>query len=89
MEVGSQLFQPKGCQACRGVGYRGRVGIFEVVRITPLMAKLIQARTPLPELREAARSEGMKLLVDSALEKVRTGQTSLETALSVTMSEDD
>ena len=68
------------------MGYKGRVGVFEVVRITPLMAKLIQNRTPLPELREAARSEGMKLLFDSAIDKVREGLTSLEAALSVSMS---
>ncbi|HWE37894.1 MAG TPA: ATPase, T2SS/T4P/T4SS family [Isosphaeraceae bacterium] len=86
---GTVLHRPKGCDACRGTGYRGRVGIFEVIRITPLMGKLIQSRTPLPELREAARSEGMKLLVDSAVDKAMQGLTSLETALSVTMSEDE
>jgi len=85
-EVGLQLFRPKGCDTCRGTGYRGRVGIFEVVRITPLMGELIQKRTPLPELRQAAKDEGMKMLADSALDKVRQGLTSLEEALSVTMS---
>ena len=89
LELGSTLYRPKGCDACRGTGYRGRVGIFEVVRITPLMAKLIQLRTPLPELREAARSEGMKLLVDSAVAKAREGLTSLEAALSVTMADEE
>jgi type IV pilus assembly protein PilB len=63
--------------------------VFEVVRITPLMAKLIQTRTPLSELRAAARTEGMKLLFDSAIDKVRAGLTSLEAALSVTMSGDE
>ncbi len=65
------------------------VGIFEVIRITPLMAKLIQSRTALPEMREAAVSEGMKLLVNSAVDKAREGHTSLEAALSVTMSDED
>ena len=88
IELGSKLYQAKGCDACRGSGYKGRVGIFEVIRITPLMAKLIQSRTPLPEMREAARAEGMKLLIDSAVDKAREGLTSLESALSVTMSED-
>ena len=88
LELGSTLYRPKGCDACRGTGYRGRVGIFEVIRITPLMAKLIQSRTPLPEMREAARAEGMKLLIDSAVDKAREGLTSLESALSVTMSDD-
>jgi type IV pilus assembly protein PilB len=88
LEAGSTLYRPKGCDACRGTGYRGRVGIFEVVRVTPLMAKLIQVRTPLAELRVAAQSEGMKLLVDSALAKARDGITSLEAALSVTMADE-
>ena len=83
---GETFYRPVGCIQCRRVGYKGRVGVFEVVRITPLMAKLIQNRTPLPELRKAARSEGMKLLFDSAIDKVRAGLTSLEAALSVTMS---
>ncbi len=89
LELGSQLFRPKGCDACRGTGYRGRLGIFEVIRITPLMGKLIQSRTALPEMREAAISEGMKLLVHSAVDKAREGHTSLEAALSVTMSDED
>ena len=87
--AGETFYRPKGCLHCRRVGYKGRVGVFEVVRITPLMAKLIQNRTPLPELREAARSEGMKLLFDSAIDKVRAGLTSLEAALSVAMTGDE
>jgi type IV pilus assembly protein PilB len=89
LELGSRLYRPKGCDACRGTGYKGRLGIFEVIRITPLMAKLVQARTSLPEMREAAVAEGMKLLVHSAVDKAREGHTSLEAALSVTMSDED
>ena len=48
LEVGQTLYRPKGCDECRGVGYRGRVGVFEVVRITPRMASLIQTRAPCP-----------------------------------------
>ncbi len=84
-DSGHEIFRAKGCDKCRGTGYRGRVGVFEVVRITSNMGDLIQKRTPLPELREAARGEGMKMLADSALDKVRDGITSLEEALSVAM----
>jgi type IV pilus assembly protein PilB len=84
-EVGQPLFRPKGCEACRGTGYRGRIGVFEVVRITPRMGELIQARAPLAELRQAARDEGMKMLADSAVEKVRQGITSLEEAITASM----
>lgn len=83
---GQTLYRPKGCDRCRGTGYRGRVGVFEVVRITATIASLIQSRASLPELRAAARNQGMKLLADSALDKVRGGTTSLEEALTVAMS---
>jgi type IV pilus assembly protein PilB len=63
------------------------VGIFEVIRITEKLANLIQVKRPLPELRKAATEQGMSLLYDSALVKVRAGMTSLEEALSVTISE--
>ncbi len=59
-----------------------------MVRITSRMANLIQTRTPLPELRAAAREEGMKLLMDSGMDKVREGLTSLEEVLTVATSEE-
>jgi type IV pilus assembly protein PilB len=89
LEPGQELYRPKGCELCRGSGYKGRVGVFEVVRITPRMAQLIQTRTPLPELRAAAREQGMKLLLDSGMDKVRAGVTSLEEVLTVATSEED
>jgi type IV pilus assembly protein PilB len=88
LEPGEILYRPKGCPQCRGVGYRGRVGVFEVVRITPNLARLVQVAAPLPELRQAARDEGMKMLFDSAMIKVRAGVTSLEAALTVSMAEE-
>ena len=89
LAVGETLYRPKGCLQCRRLGYRGRVGVFEVIRITPRLTSLIQKRTPLDQLRKAAREEGMKMLFDSALDKVRQGLTSLEAALSVTMAEEE
>ncbi|MBN1590903.1 MAG: type II/IV secretion system protein, partial [Pirellulales bacterium] len=89
LESGVKIFKPVGCRECRDLGYRGRVGIFEVIRITDKLANLIQTKTPLSELRKAATEQGMNLLYDSALEKVRAGLTSLEEALSVTIGEED
>jgi type IV pilus assembly protein PilB len=85
---GETIYRPTGCIQCRRMGYRGRLGIFEVVRITPALTQLISKRAPLDELRKTAREEGMKTLFDSALDKVQQGLTSLEAALSVTMAED-
>ncbi len=89
LEVGQTLFRPKGCDYCRGTGYKGRIGVFEVVRITARMANLIQSRASLPELRMGAREQGMKLLADSGLDKVKQGLTSLEEILTITMSDED
>ncbi len=88
LEAGETLYRHHGCKECHSTGYRKRVGIFEVIRITGRMAELIQARTSLPELRRAATEQGMKLLRKSALEKARHGITSLEEAISITISED-
>lgn len=88
MTVGEKLFRPKGCDACRGTGYKGRVGLYEVVPITPEIARLIQSRTPLPELRAAAQKQGMALLRDAGIMKAREGVTSLEEVLAITLAED-
>ncbi|HLA83986.1 MAG TPA: ATPase, T2SS/T4P/T4SS family [Thermoguttaceae bacterium] len=89
LKAGQEIFKPTGCRECRDLGYRGRVGIFEVIRITEKLAEMIQCKKPLPELRKAATELGMNLLYDSALEKVTAGMTSLEEALSVAVSEEE
>jgi type IV pilus assembly protein PilB len=88
MTPGEQIFRPKGCDLCRGTGYKGRVGLYEVVPITPELAKLIQSRTPVPELREAARKAGLPLLRDAGMLKAREGVTSIEEVLTITLAED-
>jgi type IV pilus assembly protein PilB len=85
--AGETLYRPKGCLHCRRVGYRGRVGVFEVIRITPALAELIQNRASLADMRKQALADGMKLLYDSALDKARAGLTSLEAALTAAVSE--
>jgi type IV pilus assembly protein PilB len=88
MTAGEKVFRPKGCEACRGTGYSGRVGLYEVIPITPEIARLIQQRTPLPELRTAAQKQGMALLRDAGIMKAREGVTSLEEVLTITLAED-
>ena len=72
------LFRAKGCEACRGVGYKGRVGIFEVIRVTTALRDMIQSRVSLADIQAQAEREGMSSLVTNGLEKVRQGVTSLE-----------
>lgn len=72
------LFRPVGCPACSNTGYKGRIGIFEVIQITPTLRDMIDKRAPLAELQQQAEREGMHSLMTNALAKVRQGITSLE-----------
>jgi type IV pilus assembly protein PilB len=77
------FFQPKGCDACNK-GYKGRVGIYEVVKITPALSKIIMDGGNSLEIAAIAKDEGFNNLRTSALEKVAQGVTSLEEANRVT-----
>jgi type IV pilus assembly protein PilB len=77
------FFQPKGCDACNK-GYKGRVGIYEVVKITPPLSKVIMDGGNSLEIGAIAKAEGFNNLRASALEKVAQGVTSLEEANRVT-----
>lgn len=76
---GLQLFSPVGCDACHD-GYKGRVGIYEVVPVTDGMARIIMQDGNAIEIADQARKEGHGGLRQSALRKVANGLTSLEEA---------
>jgi len=80
-------FRPKGCEVCRDIGYKGRVGLFEVIRVHPRLRDLIAEGKGLPELRAECHRQKTMLLEDAGLAKVAEGVTSLEEALTVCMSE--
>ena len=86
-DFSATLFRAVGCRECRENGYRGRLGVFEVIRINKELAGMIQRDAPLPELRSAAIDDGMKLLAHSAMDKACRGLTSLEEVVSVTVSD--
>jgi len=83
------LFRATGCGECRDTGYRGRVGAFEVIRINRRLSNMIQVSAPLPELRTVAVESGMKLLAESAMDKACEHLTSLQEAVSITVSEEE
>ena len=78
-----QLFHPVGCEKCNG-GYKGRVGVYEVVRITPQIANLIMEGGNSLQIARVAKESGFNNLRISALRKVAMGLTSLEEANRVT-----
>jgi type IV pilus assembly protein PilB len=81
--VGSfQTYGPKGCGACLGTGYKGRVGLFEVLELSAGIRDLVAADATPGEIRRQALEEGLITLRMSGLEKVRAGVTSLEEVLS-------
>jgi type IV pilus assembly protein PilB len=80
-------FRPKGCETCRGTGYKGRVGLFEVIRVLPRLRDMIAEGKGLPELKAEAHRQKTMLLEDAGLAKVAEGATSLEEALTVCMVE--
>ncbi|WP_371923088.1 type IV-A pilus assembly ATPase PilB [Agarivorans sp. TSD2052] len=83
VEAGIKLFDPVGCEKCTG-GFKGRVGIYEVMPMSSAIAKLIMAEGNSIQISEQAVSEGMYSLRMSALEKARLGVTSLSEVERVT-----
>jgi type IV pilus assembly protein PilB len=77
------IMKPVGCPKCVG-GYKGRVGIYEVVRITPKISRIIMEEGNSIDIADAARSEGFNDLRTSALIKCASGVTSLEEVNRVT-----
>ena len=79
-----EIYQAKGCSFCNDTGYKGRMGIYELFEITPLIEDMILRRVPEKDLRKEAKKEGMKTLRENGLDKVCAGLTSLEEVLSTT-----
>jgi type IV pilus assembly protein PilB len=72
-----EAYEPKGCRRCGGSGYRGRIGLYEVMMISPEIQTMALERRPAEEIREVACSQGMTRLRDDGLLKVRMGRTSM------------
>ena len=83
IDTGFTLYRPKGCDKCNG-GYKGRVGIYEVVKITDELANMIMEEASSIKIAKQAQAEGFRTLRQSALLKVIQGVTSLEEANRVT-----
>jgi len=79
----AQIHQPEGCLECRLTGYKGRVGIYEILLMTPALRKLVTPTTDIAPLREQANKEGMKPLRISGALKVANGLTTLEEVVRV------
>ncbi|WDD96273.1 Flp pilus assembly complex ATPase component TadA [Burkholderia sp. FERM BP-3421] len=84
LAAGWRPFRAVGCAACHGIGYRGRIGIHQVMPLSPALRELIVARASHHALARQARDDGMRSLRDAALARVADGSTSLSEALAAT-----
>jgi len=78
-----EAFEPIGCVHCGGAGYRGRIGLYEVMTVSERIASLILGKAAPDELATAAVEGGMRRLRDDGLDKVRQGITSIPEVLRV------
>lgn len=79
-----QLYQGSGCKVCHNSGYTGRIGIFEVIEMTPTIKQLITQKSGSDVLVKQAVSEGMTTMLDDGLQKIKLGLTTIAEVLRVT-----
>ncbi|MFB3060807.1 MAG: type II secretion system ATPase GspE [Candidatus Binatia bacterium] len=81
------VWGPTGCEACSGTGYIGRIGIYELLRVSPAVSKLIVEHTDAGSIRSFALTQGLSLLQQDGWQKARDGVTTIEEVLRVTREE--
>jgi type IV pilus assembly protein PilB len=85
----ASVMHPVGCELCRHLGYKGRMGIFEIFIINDDVRMMINEKASTLQLRKRARELGMRTLREDGVRKVLAGMTSAEEVISVTMSDAD
>ncbi|WP_315813930.1 MULTISPECIES: GspE/PulE family protein [unclassified Bradyrhizobium] len=83
-DVGETVYEPAGCERCGGTGYRGRLGIFEVLELNPEIRSLIQGTADAAVIDRSAILNGMTTMLDDGVAKCRAGATSVAEILRVT-----
>ena len=78
VKQGVKFYKGRGCQLCSNTGYKGRIGIFEIMIIDDEIRELIIDGSPVMEIRNRAHEKGMKYLFEDGLEKVLQGITTLD-----------
>jgi type IV pilus assembly protein PilB len=86
--AGAQVMNPVGCEQCRGTGYKGRIGLFEIFVLDDSVRHLINNRRSTVLLRQRARELGMRTLREDGFRKVLAGLTSAKEVISVTLGDD-
>ena len=84
VEADVQAYEPGGCTRCGNSGYKGRIGLYEVMRLTEEIRQLAITRASADQVADVATRQGMRRLRDDGFEKVRQGLTSIAEVARVT-----
>ena len=87
MIAGRQFYKGKGCDACNNTGYKGRVGLFELMLMNNDLREMIMQNKTTDELREAARRYGMVSLRDAGMNAIFEGTTTADEVIRETIME--
>jgi type IV pilus assembly protein PilB len=79
-----ECYEPGGCARCTGTGYRGRIGVYEVMPLSDEIRELALSRASGDEVKAVARAQGMESMREDGLEKVKQGITSIAEIARVT-----
>ncbi len=80
---GKTFYRGKGCMRCFQTGYRGRIGIFEILAVSPAIAQMITQRSSSQAILEKAREEGMTTMMEDGIQKAAQGVTTLDEVIRV------
>lgn len=84
LAVGNTIFEPAGCERCGGVGYRGRIGVFEVLEMNEEVRALLDEKSDWESIDKVAIRNGMTTMIEDGLAKCLSGMTSAAEILRVT-----
>ena len=85
----ASVMRGAGCEKCKGLGAKGRMGIFEIFEVDDVVRHMINTRATTVDLRKRAREMGMRTLREDGIRKVLSGMTTAEEVISATMSDAD
>lgn len=83
--VNTKVYDPVGCPACEGLGFRGRIGVYEIMLVTQELRQLIAKNVTADEIKDLAVLQGMQTLRENARQKVLDGTTTVGELLKVSM----
>lgn len=86
---GQKIFKPCGCSQCNDTGFKGRIGVYEILPVTNKIKRLISKGAPAEDIQDVALAEGMSTLRMSAARLVKEGITSIEELMRIAYSNED